>query len=179
MNPAKSVLDADDDPVEVVDARGRVLAVVAASEAHRQCLPHRAALVLFFDGQNKLLLTKRPKTSAVYPERWDLTARGHLRPGEASLDAARRLVEAQHPGQGGLPVALCQLPPTQATGFEALSVFRFRVEIAALSRDALSVSREELAALSDDFRELFAPTVIDALENGMLFGVDTGQEAGQ
>jgi len=178
VNPEKNTPHPDAEPVEVVDGQGRLLAVVSASEAHRQSLPHRAALVLFFSREGKLVLGKRPSSSAAYPGRFDLTTRGHLRPGEAALDAARRLVEEGRPGLGGLPVRQCLLAPSQTTGFEAVEVFRFRLmeaqgpmaghgEPEAL--EALEVGREELAALAEDFRELFAPGVIEAFEAGMLF----------
>lgn len=158
-------------PVEVVDGLGRPLAVVPAAEAHRQSLPHRAALVLFFTREGKLLLGKRFRDSPVFPGRWDLTARTHILPGEAALDAAMRLVDAEFPGLGGLPCFHGLLPPGESTGFEAVSVFRYRAEgeHGDSGRELLAVSFEELSELARNFRELFAPTVIAALEGGILF----------
>jgi isopentenyl-diphosphate delta-isomerase len=158
------------EPVEVVDVSGRLLAVVTAPEAHRQSLPHRAALVLFFNRDGKLLLGKRPKTAASFPDRWDFTARGHIKPGEASVDAAKRLAEAEFPGISGLPFLSCQLAASVGTDFEALTVFKYRVDsgYGSPGGELLAASAEELSALSQDFRELFAPAVIYALEKGIL-----------
>jgi isopentenyl-diphosphate delta-isomerase len=158
------------EPVEVVDVSGRLLAVVSASEAHRQSLPHRAALVLFFNRDGKLLLGKRPKTAASFPDRWDFTARGHIKPGEASLDAAKRLVEAEFPGTCGLPLLCCQLASSVGTDFEDLTVYKLRVDsgTGTFGGELLAASAEELSALSQEFRELFAPSVIYVLEKGIL-----------
>jgi len=158
-----------DSPVEVVDSRGRALAVVPASEAHRQSLPHRAAMVLFFDAEGKLLLEKRPPEARVFPGRWDVTARDHIRPGEAALDAAKRLAEALYPGFAGQMTCLRSIGPTAGTGFESVQVFRCRVSGIPHGRDVLAVSREELEALAQDFRELFAPAVIHALEARSIY----------
>jgi len=159
-----------EEPVEVVDVSGRLLAIVNASEAHRQSLPHRAALVLFFNRDGKLLLGKRPKTAATFPGRWDLTARGHIKPGEASLDAAKRLVNKEFPGLGGGPFFSCQLPASVGTDFEALTVYKYRVDsgYGSSGGELLAASAEELSALAQDFRELFAPAVIYTLEKGIL-----------
>jgi isopentenyl-diphosphate Delta-isomerase len=158
------------EPVEVVDVSGRLLGVVSAAEAHRQSLPHRAVLVLFFNRCGKLLLGKRPKTAASFPGRWDLTARGHIVPGEASLDTAKRLADSEFPGINGLPFLSCQLTASVGTDFEALTVYKYRVDsgYGLPGGELLEVSTEELLALAQDFRELFAPAVIYALEKGIL-----------
>jgi len=169
LSTDKKTQTIQDAPVEVVDAHGRALAVVPASEAHRQSLPHRAAQVLFFDSGGKLLLEKRPSDAPAFPGRWDVTARDHIRPGEAAMDAARRLAEALYPGQTGQMTYLRPVDPTPGTGFEAVQVFRCRVAGVPSGREVLAVSREELEALAQDFRELFAPGVIHAVENRSIF----------
>ena len=179
MNTEKYAPQGDSEPVEVVDGHGRLLAVVSAAEAHRQSLPHRAALVLFYSGSGKLVLARRPAVSPSYPGRFDLTARGHVRPGEAAQDAATRLAESAFPGLAGAPAFHRLLPPTNGTGFEAVAIFRCRLQTepghaagsgGAVTPDTLEIGSEELAALAVDFRELFAPGVIAAFERGTLFG---------
>jgi len=157
--------------VEVVDARGRPLAVVSAWEAHRQSLPHKAALVVFRHGRDGVVLGRRPAGSPVFPGRWDLTARGHVRPGEAVRDAARRLADEAMPGLAGPPLFQAVLPPGPGNGHEALSVFRcaLREAPAVGETQSLTVNREELEHLVMEFRELLAPEVVQALESGVLF----------
>jgi isopentenyl-diphosphate delta-isomerase len=171
VNQEKNTPSTESEPVEVVDASGRALAVMPASEAHRQSLPHRAALVLFFDRQGKLLLGRRFRTSSIFPGRWDLTARGHIRPLEAALDAAARLAGAEFPGLGGQLARHCDLTPSEHTGFEAVAVFRYPAhgERGHSGREMLAVSDTELAVLIQDFRELIAPSVVHAYETGVLF----------
>lgn len=169
MYSENNALENDDAPVEVVDAAGRPLAVLPAGEAHRQSLPHRAALVLFFDTSGRLLLEKRPRDCGLYPGRWDTPARGHIRPGEAAQDAARRLADAARPGLAGQAVASAVLEPSASTGFEVLSVFRCRVASYPPGDSEMAVSGAELAALMQDFRELFTPGLVHAHESGALF----------
>jgi isopentenyl-diphosphate delta-isomerase len=160
-------------PVEVLDGQGRLLAVVPEEEAHRQSLPHRAALVLVYDRAGKLLFGKRPQSSAAWPGRFDLMARGHTRPGEAAGDAARRLALSRHPELRRAPSFQRRLGPREATGHEELWIFCVRLDREEDQRNgqALAVSREEMAALAAGYRELFTPFSIQAYEDGVLFGL--------
>ncbi len=171
VSQEKNAHSEDAQPVEIVDDRGRLLAVVSAGEAHRQSLPHRSVLVLFVDREQKVLLAKRPKDAPVFPSRWDLPARGHLQPGEAHFDAARRLADSLFPAQGGLPAFQARLSPTERSDFEALAVYRYPVGFKndPSERNILAVSHEELAVLAADFRELLTPAVVQAFEAGILF----------
>ncbi|GFK94333.1 Isopentenyl-diphosphate Delta-isomerase [Fundidesulfovibrio magnetotacticus] len=160
--------------VEVVDLAGRPLALVSAWEAHRQSLPHRAVLVVFAPERDKVLLGRRAASAPAFPGRWDLTARGHVRPGEAVQDAARRLADRHMPGLAGAPRFQTALPPSPATDFEALSVFRCQArEIPeAAGSETLAVDREALSHLALEFRDLLAPEVLQAFEAGILFPGD-------
>ena len=171
MNPEKPAQLGDAEPVEIVDGRGRVLAVLSAGEAHRQSLPHRSVLVLFVDREQKILLIKRPKIAPVLPGRWDLPARGHLMPGESHFDAAKRLADCRYPAQGGLPIFQRRLPSTESSGFETLAVYRYPVAhgVDPSRHDVLAVNHGELAVLTADFRELLTPAVVQAFEAGILF----------
>lgn len=168
------------EPVEVLDGQGRLLAVVTQEEAHRQSLPHRAALVLVLDRAGKLLFDKRPRSSAVWPGRFDLVTRGHTRPGEAADDAARRLAFGRHPELRRAPAFQKRLPPCEATGHEELWIFCVRLDRDEDQRDGqtLAVSREEMSALAAGYRELFTPFSIQAYEDGVLFGLPP-DEAGE
>lgn len=171
MYSENNALENDDAPVEVVDAAGRPLAVLPAGEAHRQSLPHRAVLVLFFDASGRLLLKKRPRDCDIYPDRWDAPARGHVRPGEAAQDAARRLADAARPGLAAQVLPARALEPSASTGFEVLSVFRCRIPPGTEAPDSgeMAVSSGEFEALIQDFRELFTPGLVHAFESGALF----------
>jgi hypothetical protein len=69
-----------------------------------------------------------------------------------------------------MPFLSCQLASSVGTDFEDLTVYKFRVDSGngTFRGELLAASAEELSALSQDFRELFAPTVIYALEKGIL-----------
>jgi len=172
----ETTLSYDDEPVEIVDAAGRPLAVIPAAAAHRQSLPHKAVLALFFDRETRIVLTKRKPSAQAYPGRWDLPGRGHVRPGEAFLDAAKRLAEPLFPGRCGQFRFACALPATRDTAFEALCVFCCRLAEIPLTLESLppkeellAVNADEMTALAADFRELFTPEVVNAFESGWLF----------
>jgi len=175
----ETAFNPDDEPVEVLDTTGRALAVVSAGAAHRQLLPHKAVLVLFFDRQGRLILEKRDGDAQAYPGRWDLPGRAHVRPGEAFLDAANRLAQTLFPGRCEALAPVRALPAARETFFEVLCIFRCRVAEISLSalesalaqkQELLAVNADEMAALAAEFRELLTPMVIDAAQNGWLFG---------
>ena len=159
------------DMVEVVDLEGRLLCVLPASEAHRQRLRHRSALVLVHDGPGRLLLAKRPPEAASYPDRWDLPAAAHLPPGRSREEAARLALAKVCPGGAGALVHQGEMPPCEGTGFEAVSVFRHTLPVVPAdfnSSRSMFVSLEELTALTEGFRELLTPTLVHLLESGVL-----------
>ena len=175
--PQKKLRTPDQEPVEIVDAAGRPLAVVSAGEAHRQSLPHRSVLVLVYDGRDRIVLGRRPPNAQAYPGRWDLPVRGHIAPGEAARDAAQRLAEAYSPGLGGVYAHMSKLTASQATNFEAVSIFRYTARMRPdHTGRVLSANRDELAALAQDFRELLTPDLVQAFESGLLFTAKAAQQ---
>ena len=57
---------------------------------HQQGLLHRAFSIFVFDQQDRLLLQRRADGKYHFARLWSNTCCGHPRPGEATLDAARR-----------------------------------------------------------------------------------------
>jgi isopentenyldiphosphate isomerase len=61
---------------------------------HAEGLAHRTVHVWVVNGAGEILFQKRSKGKDSHPGRWDVSAAGHLRPGEKPIEAARReLVE--------------------------------------------------------------------------------------
>lgn len=79
--------------VEVLDQRGRMVAVVAATEARRQLLPHRSVVVLLADDEDRVFLYRRPAGHSAERRLWDASARGPVLAGEALMAAATRILE--------------------------------------------------------------------------------------
>jgi len=81
---------------DIVDEHDRVVGQALRSECHgNPDLIHRAAHVLVFNRQEELLLQKRAEEKDIQPGRWDTSVGGHLNPGEAYLQAARREMEEE------------------------------------------------------------------------------------
>lgn len=159
--------------VEVVDAAGRPLGVVEVREAHRQMLRHPAVMVLVFDPRGKLCLHRRPERAQAFPGRWDLALRRHPAVGQALEDAAQQELEDNLPSCRNVLSRHARLEASEHTGFELITLFRV-----SLPRNAgrvfdpvahLFVDQDELTALSAQYRDLFTPMVIHALEQGVLF----------
>lgn len=160
--------------VEVLDDLGRPLGVILAAEAHRQSLAHRSAMVLAFDARGKAGLRRRDARQALYPGRWDIPTVGHVLPGESREDAALRITRQGLPSSGGALLPHGELPPGPGTGFERVTLYKYLLPgtIQGLrgwdSAEWLFADADELTALATDFRELFTPIVIQALEHGAL-----------
>ena len=76
---------------EVVNERGEVIGTAPRSECHgNPALVHRAAHVLVFDNEGRLLLQLRSKDKDIQPGKWDTSVGGHLAVGESYEEAALR-----------------------------------------------------------------------------------------
>ena len=85
----------DDDHVILVDAHDTPLGTASKYEVHQSGALHRAVSVFVFNAEGALLLQRRARGKYHSPLRWSNTACGHPRPGESTLDAARRRLEAE------------------------------------------------------------------------------------
>ena len=76
---------------EVVDSDGNVIGTAPRNKCHGDpSLVHRAAHVLVFNGEGKLLLQLRSKDKDIQPGKWDTSVGGHLGVGETYEKAAAR-----------------------------------------------------------------------------------------
>ena len=115
----------------LVDPQDRPCGTGGKLAVHQQGLLHRAFSIFVFDDRERLLLQRRADGKYHFARLWSNTCCGHPRPGEATLDAARRrLVE-----EFGFATALeefAQLtyqardPASGLTEHEYLHVFRGR-----------------------------------------------------
>ena len=76
--------------VILVDEQDRELGAGEKLQAHRDGALHRAFSVFVFDPSGRLLLQKRAAGKYHSGGLWSNTCCGHPRPGEATVDAARR-----------------------------------------------------------------------------------------
>lgn len=169
----------DRDLLPVVDEHDRPIDTRPRREVHLQGLRHRAVHVCVFDTAGRLWLQRRSRAKDTYGGFWDLSATGHVDPGE-SYDAAARRELREELGLDAAPEFLVKLPATARTGWEfhALYVLRGidgppafnREEIEELRRLTLAQLRR-VAALADPAWPL-SPSIPDALP--YLVGLDGG-----
>jgi isopentenyl-diphosphate Delta-isomerase len=79
-----------DEQLILVDACDRELGACEKLRAHAEGALHRAFSIFIFDGRGRLLLQKRAAGKYHSAGLWSNTACGHPRPGEATVEAARR-----------------------------------------------------------------------------------------
>ncbi len=80
-----------DEPVEIYDKNNEPLGITKLkSEAHRTGLWHRAAHVWIYNDRGELLMQKRAKTKDLFPDRYDISAAGHVTAGEDPISTALR-----------------------------------------------------------------------------------------
>jgi isopentenyl-diphosphate delta-isomerase len=80
----------DEEEVIVVDADDVPTGRMGKLAAHRAGVRHRAVSVLLFRGDGAMLLQQRAASKYHSPGLWSNTCCGHPRPGESTVDAARR-----------------------------------------------------------------------------------------
>lgn len=77
--------------IDIYNASGEKIGTAERAAAHGDnSLLHRAAHVLVFSADGRLLLQKRAVTKRIQPGKWDASVGGHLAAGEDYLTGARR-----------------------------------------------------------------------------------------
>ena len=85
-----------DEIVDLLDEHGNLLGEESLkSEAHKSGLWHTAAHVWVYTSDGKILFQKRALTKELYPDRWDISAAGHVKAGEHPRHAALRELEEE------------------------------------------------------------------------------------
>lgn len=160
--------------LEVVDDRNRPLAVLPKDLVHRQLLRHRSVQVLVFNPEKKIYLQRRHPQKQFFPGRWDVSARTHLGVGEATYDAALRVLREELQLDADHPQLTRTLPACPETGFEQVSIFVVSRNTQPIIPNADEVSegyyftREELTCLIKEFKELLTPNLVTLWEAGLL-----------
>ncbi len=83
-------VDETDEPVERVDERDRVLAVVERGEAVRRGWLHRVATTVCRDRRGRVLVYRRPENASRFPGHHEVSFGGAVRVGESYEQAAAR-----------------------------------------------------------------------------------------
>ncbi len=119
--------------IAVVDEHNRFVRWEERTAIHQQRLWHRSAHVLVFDSSQRLIVQRRHRDKATYPNNWDNSVAGHVEESDYpagpddDLDtvyaevAARELAEEL--GVVAPLIELGHFPPTKGVHYEQLRLF--------------------------------------------------------
>ena len=79
-----------DEPVDVIDERGRVVDTVTRARMRADRLRHRAVFIAVQGSDGRLLVHRRAEHKDVWPGMWDLAVGGVVAAGEEWTEAAER-----------------------------------------------------------------------------------------
>jgi len=124
---AKAAQDVHGEIFDVVDEEDHVTGQLSRHEVHRQKLLHRAVHIFVFNSRGDLFLQRRSRWKDVHPLRWDSSAAGHVNSGDTYAGTAPREIEEEL-GVGAEVEEIGKLPPSQATGWEHVRLYRAQHE---------------------------------------------------
>lgn len=79
-----------DDQMDIIDQnKEKTGEIKGYTEIHKNGLLHLTVHVWLMNKNGEFLLQKRSKEVAVFPEKWDVSATGHVNSGQSSLEAAQ------------------------------------------------------------------------------------------
>lgn len=147
--------DTDGELLPVVDMDDRQTGLAPRAEIHANNWIHRAVHVVLHDGAGRVLACRRSARKDRFPGWWDVSVGGHVGPGEAYAEAARREM-AEEMGLGGPePLLIAVLPPDPENGWEHLHVFSARIRPGDERPDPAEIDAAEWLD-GEDFEAAFA-----------------------
>ena len=85
-----------DEFIDICDENNNLLGIQKMrSEAHRDSLWHRASYVWIYNSEREILLQLRTKEKILYPNRWAVSAAGHVGVSETPITAGLREIEEE------------------------------------------------------------------------------------
>lgn len=120
--------DHNQEILDIVDANNNIIGQASRQEVHEKNLMHRAAHVLIaHDGYIFLQLRSHEKKQ--FPNKWDISAAGHVESGETYIQTAIRELKEELAIDLNIPHIINNLkeigdiPASQANGFEFVKIF--------------------------------------------------------
>lgn len=144
----------DDDLLPVVDECDKLMGVMPRRQVHLERRRHRAVEIGVVDARGRVWLQRRAATKDAYPGFWDLSATGHVDPGESYEQAARRELREEL-GLEAEPLFAGKIEACERTGweFQALYALRHEGEITGFNREEIDQMRlftlQEIRAMRD------------------------------
>ncbi len=86
----------EDELIDICDENNNLLGIQKTkSEAHKDGLWHRSSHIWIYNPKGEILLQLRAKGKLLWPDRWDISAAGHISAGEDPITAGLRETEEE------------------------------------------------------------------------------------
>jgi len=80
----------EDELIDIVDEKGKIIGKTTRGEAYEKALLHPAVHVAVFDSRRRLLIQQRSSQKSIFPLYWDISVGEHRKPAESFKAAAIR-----------------------------------------------------------------------------------------
>ena len=161
--------------VEVLDHREQPVLVIPRHTAQAQQLPLRSVLVLVYNSEYKLYLQQRSYRKSSFPACWDLSATGHVLPGESRFDAAIREVNEEIGLQVTQLREIARVPASSQTNHEFVTLYsagRTQQQPQpnpAEVQNGAYLDQDEIDCLCTHFPDQVTPALSHFWRQGLLF----------
>jgi len=114
-----------EDILDIVDEKDRIVGQLSRSLLHARGLRHRAVHVIVCNADGEIFVQKRSQSKDTWPGAWDSSCSGHVDAGESYGAAALRELEEELGWRPEEPLErLFKLDPCEQTGMEFVEVYR-------------------------------------------------------
>lgn len=157
-----------------MDHRDQPMLVMPRHIAQAQQLPQRSVLVLVYNPEYKLYVQQRSPSKSSFPDCWDLSATGHVLPGESRFDAAIREVHEEIGLQVTQLREIVRLPATAQTNNEFVTLYSAgRIQQPpqpnpAELRTGAYLDQDEIDCLCNHFPDQITPALSYFWRQGLL-----------
>lgn len=152
----------DEDLLPVVDERDQLIGVMPRRQVHLERLRHRAVEIAVVDSQGRVWLQKRSRFKDAYPGFWDLSATGHVDPGESYDEAARREL-CEELGIDAAPALAGMVEACERTGWEFQALYALRWDAGVTDYNTREIEAVRAFTLQELARMIGGETGLGAL----------------
>jgi isopentenyl-diphosphate delta-isomerase type 1 len=124
--------------IDTVDENDEVMGQASRTECHAEGLIHRSVMFFIFDGEGRVLVTRRTQNKDFFPGYWSVVLGGHVHAGETYEEAVKREL-LEEVGISDEPVFLTSFKKRIPEEKENVKVYK------AVAQGPITLNQDELA----------------------------------